>query len=150
MTVDFGLKRAPAMRIASIRWNGPYNERQIRSRFEEVAKWARLHGARTGRWVFREPGSRTWVTGIEVKGPVRSDRRVKVRTVPASWVGSVVFDPEVVSPRIVYHGLSDWLRWQKREKVIRSVVAYREVYQGNPWTDRKAWASTEVQFTVRK
>lgn len=150
MTVDFTLKRTPSLRLASIRWKGPYDEKTIRKRFEEVEHWARSQGLTTGRWVFREPGSRTWDTAVEVRGKARSHGRVKVRTIPAGTVASVVFDPDVVSPRVVYHGLSDWLRWRRKEKAIRSVLSYREVYLGNPWTDRKAWAQTEVQFVVRK
>jgi len=150
MTVDFVLKTTPRMRIAAIRWKGPYNERQIRKRFEEVERWARARGLRTGRWVFREPGSRVWDTGIEVSGSARSEGRVKVRSLPAGHVASVVFDPDAVAPRVVYHGLTDWLRWRRKEKAIRSVVSYREVYPGNPWKDPRAWARTEVQFVVRK
>lgn len=150
MTVDFVLKKSPSIRLAAIRWTGPYNEHLIRKRFEEVEKWARSRGLRTGRWVFREPDTRVWDTGIEVRGKARSQGRVKMRTLPASTVASVVFDPDVVSPRVVYHGLSDWLRWRRKEKAIRSVVSYREVYSGNPWKDPRAWARTEVQFVVRK
>ena len=150
MTVDFVLKKAPAIRLATIRWKGPYSERQIRQRFEEVERWVRAHGGRPGRWVFREPGTRVWDVGIEVAAKIRSTGRVKVRTVAAASVASVVFDPDVVSPRLVYHGLSDWLRWRKKEKEIRSVVSTREIYPGNPWKDPKAWARTEVQFVVRK
>jgi len=150
MTVDFVLKKVPAIRLATIRWKGPYNEGQIRKRFEEVQKWAVARRLRTGRWVFREPGTRTWDTGIEVFGKARSAGRVRVRTVPATTVASVSFDPDVVSPRLVYHGLSDWLRWRKKAREIRSVVSTREVYPGNPWKDPKAWAHTEVQFVVRK
>ncbi|HEY1198975.1 MAG TPA: GyrI-like domain-containing protein [Thermoplasmata archaeon] len=150
MTVDFVLKKTPSLHVAAIRWTGPYNERQIQKRFEEVEKWARARGLRTGRWIFREPGSRVWDTAIEVRGKARSEGRVKVRTLPAGTVASVRFDPDVVSPRVVYHGLSDWLRWRRKEKEIRSVVSYREVYEGNPWKDKRAWSRTEVQFVVRK
>lgn len=150
MTVDFEMKKAPSLRVASIRWTGKYDEVAIRSRFEEVEKWAREHGVRTGRWVFREPDSRTWDTGIEVRGKARSEGRVKVRTLPAATVASVQFDPDVVSPRVVYHGLSDWLRWRRKEKAIRTVVSTREIYEGNPWKDKRAWSGTEVQFVVRK
>ena len=62
----------------------------------------------------------------------------------------MVFDPEVVEPRVVYHGLSDFLRWRKKSGEIRSVGDYREVYQGDPWKDRRAYAHTEVQYVVRK
>ncbi|MGA8709715.1 MAG: GyrI-like domain-containing protein [Thermoplasmata archaeon] len=150
MAVDFVLKKTPSIRLAAIRWKGPYNERKIQQQFEAVEKWARARGLRTGRWVFREPDSRVWDTGIEVRGKAHSEGRVKVRTLPAGHVASVLFDPEVVSPRVVYHGLSDWLRWRRKEKEIRSVVSYREVYPGNPWKDKRAWSRTEVQFVVRK
>lgn len=150
MTVDFVLKKSPAIRLAAIRWKGSYREREIQRRFQEVEKWAKVHRLRTGRWVFREPGSNLWDVGIEVRGVARSEGRVKVRKLPAATVASVTFDPDVVSPRVVYHGLSDWLRWQRKEKEIRSVLSYREVYSGNPWKDPRAWSKTEVQIVVRK
>lgn len=150
MTVDFALKKTPSLRVAAIRWTGPYSDHEIRKRFEKVEKWAQARGLRTGRWVFREPGSRTWDVAIEVRGKAHSEGRIRVRTLPAGTVASVRFNPEVVSPRVIYHGLSDWLRWQRKEKTIRSVVSYREIYEGNPWKDARAWANTEVQFVVRK
>jgi effector-binding domain-containing protein len=135
--------------VAAIRWTGPYSEREIRRRFEEVEKWAHARGLRTGRWVFREPGSRVWDTAIEVHGAARSEGRVKVRTLPAATVASVRFDPDAVSPEVIYHGLSDWLRWRRRDGKIRSVGSYREIYEGNPWKNARAWSRTEVQFVVR-
>jgi effector-binding domain-containing protein len=149
MTVDFVLKKTTSLRLATIRWTGPYSEATIRKRFAEVEKWARAHKVRTGRWVFREPGARQWDVGIEVRGPARSQGRVKVRTLPPATVASVTFDPEVVSPRVVYHGLSDWLRWRRKEKKVRSVLSSREVYPRDPWKNAQAWAKTEVQFVVR-
>lgn len=149
MTVDFVLKRNPRLRVATIRWTGPYRESEIRKRFGELERWVRGHGLRPGRWIFREPGERRWDVGIEVRGAARSDGRVKVRTLPPCTVASVTFDPEVVSPRVVYHGLSDWLRWQRKEKKVRSILSTREVYAGNPWTNPRAWSKTEVQFVVR-
>jgi len=149
MTVDFVLKKTPSVRLASIRWTGPYSEAQIRKHFGELEKWVSAHRLRAGRWVFREPGTRTWDVGIEVKGRASSSGRVQVRTLPAVTVASVTFDPEVVSPRVVYHGLSDWLRWRRKEKKVRAVVSTREIYSGNPWTNARAWSKTEVQFVVR-
>lgn len=150
MAVDFVLKRSPSFRVASIRWTGAYSDSGIRKRFEEVEKWARTRGLRTGHWIFREPGERIWEVSIEVRGSARSEGRVKVRTFPAASVASVLYDPDVVEPRVIYHGLTDWLRWQRKEKAIRSVVSYREVYGGNPWRDKRAWSRTEVQFVVKK
>jgi effector-binding domain-containing protein len=150
MTVDFAWGKSPQLRVATIAWEGPWNEKKIRAQFERVAKWAKAEGVRTGRWVFREPGERRWEAGIEVKGKVRGSGPVHTKTLPAATVARVVFNPEEVSPRVVYHGLNDWLRWRRKAKEIRSVVSSRELYSGNPWTDPKAWSRTEVQFVVRK
>ena len=150
MVVDFKIKRAPAYRVASIAWKGPWNERRIQSQFERVEKWARAKGLKTGTWVFREPGTRAWEVSIEVRGPAHSDGPIRMRTLPASSVASVVFDPKIVSPAVVYHGVNDWLRWRKRDKTIKSVGSYRELYDGNPWKEPKAWAHTEIQVVVRK
>ena len=150
MTVDFAWAKSPSLRVAAIAWKGPWNERKIRSQFERLARWAKERGVRTGRWVFREPGERSWEVAIELKGRVRGSGPVRTKTLPAATVAHVVFDPEKVSARLVYHGLSDWLRWRRKAKEIRSVVSNREIYSGNPWTDPKAWSRTEVQFLVRK
>ncbi len=149
MTVDFRLKRAPAYRIAYVAWKGPWSDATIRRNFEKVARWAASKGYRTGPWVFLEPGSRRWLTGVVVPGNARGDGAIRLRTLPARRVASVEFDPDVVSPRVVYHGLSDWLRGQKKDREIRSVGAYREVYRGNPWTDPRAYAHTDIQVVVR-
>jgi effector-binding domain-containing protein len=150
MTVDFELKKTPSIRVAAIRWTGNHDERQIQKRFEEVEKWARARGLRTGRWIFREPNDRVFDMGIEIRGKAHSQGRVKVQTLPAATVARVRFDPNVVAPRVVYHGLADWLRWRRKEKEIRSIGLYREIYPGNPWRDKRAWARTEVQYVVRK
>jgi len=150
MTVDFAWGKSPRMKVGSIGWKGPWNERKIRAQFERVERWAHKQGVRTGRWVFREPGPRRWEVAIELRGRARSSGGVRTKTFPAVTVARVVFDPDAVSPRLVYHGLSDWLRWRKKAKEIRSVGSSREVYSGNPWTDRRAWSRTEVQFIVRK
>ncbi len=148
--VDFAWGKSPAIRVAAIAWTGPWNEKKIRAQFERVDRWARERRVRTGRWLFREPGERSWEVAIELKGRARGSGPIRTRTLPAATFAKVVFDPEVVSPRVVYHALADHLRWRRKEKEIRSVVSTREVYAGNPWTDRKAWARTEVQFLVRK
>ena len=150
MVVDFKIKHAPAYRVASLAWKGPWNERRIRAQFGRVVRWARKSGLRTGKWIFCEPGTRAWEVSVEVHGSARSEGPIRVRTIRASSVASVVFDPKVVSPSVVYHGVNDWLRWRKRDKTIRSVGGYREVYDGDPWRDPRSWARTEIQVVVRK
>jgi len=150
MVVDFRLTKAPRYRVASLAWKGPWNERKIRAQFGRIATWARRSGVRTGKWIFREPGDRAWEVGIEIRGTARARAPFRMRTYPASAVVSVVFDPDVVSPSVVYHGVNDWLRWRRRDKTIRSVGSYREVYDGDPWRDAACWSRTEIQVVVRR
>jgi DNA gyrase inhibitor GyrI len=149
MVVDFEYKRTPAYRVASLAWKGPWKEATIRKNFETVAKWADSKGYGPSLWVFREPGSRRWDTGVVVNARARSEGAIRVRKLPAARVASVVFDPDVISVGVIYHGLTDWLRGQKKEKKIRRVVSYREVYRGNPWTDKSANGHTDIQFVVK-
>jgi len=149
MTVDFVIKRAPAYRVASIRWKGPWSDAGIHRKFRAVLAWARARHLPTGRWIFREPAERTWEVAVEVRGAARSEGAVRVHTYPRSRVASVVFDPKVVSPAVVYHGLNDWLRWRRKDRTIRSAGDYREVYLDDPWRNPKAFARTEVQVVVR-
>ena len=150
MVVDFALGRAPAANVVTVRWKGPWNERRIRKEFESLARWAADHKLRTGRWIFLEPGERKWQVAIEVRGKAPTGGRIRRQHLPASSVARVVFNPDEVSPRVVYHGLTDWLRWRRKDKTIRRVGAYREVYQGNPWKDPRAWHRTAVEVVVHK
>ncbi len=153
MTVDFAIKRAPKYRVASIRWVGPYQEGRIKSAWDALAKWAKAKGLKTGKWFFAEDGDGPrykFEVAIEVRGTAKSEGKVHLRTFQASPIATVTFNPEEVSPRVIYHGLNDWLRWRKKDKTIKRVRTYREVYTGNPWTDAKAWARAEVQVLVSK
>lgn len=150
MTVDFSFRRAPAMHVAAIAWKGPWSEAKVRANFGRVAAWAKANGLGTGKWVFREPSEREFEVAIEVRGRALSGGGVRLKTYPAATVASVTFDPDLVSPRVVYHGVTDWLRWRKREKEVRSVGQYREVYAADPWRNPKAWAQTNVQVVVRR
>jgi hypothetical protein len=149
MTVDFAWGRSPKLRVVSIRWKGPWNERKIRSQFERLDRWAKSKRVRTGRWIFLEPADRTWEVALELHGPAAPPAGIRARTLRASRLARVVFDPEKVAPRVVYHAMTDWLRGRRKDKEIRSVTSTREVYPGNPWKDPKAWSQTEVQFLVR-
>lgn len=149
MTVRFELKRAPSYRVAALRWTGPWSDAQIRRKFGALVRWADHQELRTGKWIFREPAERTWEVALEIRGRARSEGEVRVRTYRGGTVARVVFDPKIVAPEVVYHGLSDWLRWRRKDGTIRSVGDYREVYRGDPWRDADALARTEVQFVVR-
>lgn len=113
MTVDFVFKKAPKFRAITAAWKGPWNEKRIQKEFEALDAWAKKNKIRTGRWVFMEPGDRQWLVGLEVPAATKGDGSVRVRSFPASRVAQVQFDPDVVSARVVYHGVTDWLRWRK-------------------------------------
>ena len=148
MPVDFEIVRAPSVRAATVSWKGRWDDRRVRREFERLARWAADRRLRTGRWLLthREPG---FQVAIEIRGRASGGGGVTVRRIPAGRVARVRFDPDRIAPRVVYHGLSDWLRWRKKDRTIRASGAYREVYDANPWTNARAWASTEVQVLVR-
>lgn len=159
MTVDFEIRKVPEYRLATRTMKGSWpGDKALRFEFERIQIWANKKGIKTGRWVFREfgeydePSKMRFEVGIEIrgKGPMRGDNGVSIKTLPASAVAVVTFDPEVISPRVIYHGLTDWLRWQKKERKYEEAGAYREVYEGNPWSDTVAWAHTQVQVPVKK
>jgi hypothetical protein len=150
MTVEFKLKRAPGYRVASIVRVGPWMEDNLRTEFGELARWAKRQKVRTGRWIFFERDRNRWEACLEVKGPVRPEGRIRLKSLPPTWAASVTFDPDVISSRIVYHGLADWTRQRRRDGHIRTVTAVRELYPGDPWGDPAAWAQCEVQFLVTK
>jgi hypothetical protein len=150
MVVDFILKRAPRYRVASLTRIGPWTEDNLRPEFRELVNWARRQRVRTGRWIFWERGRHRWEACLEIRGSARPEGRIRLKTLPATYVASVAFNPDEISSRVVYHGLSDWTRRRRKDGQIRAVAAVREVYTGDPWRDRKAWANCEVQFLVRK
>lgn len=150
MVVDFRFGKAKAASVVSVRWKGAWSDARIRKEFEGLARWASERRLRTGRWFFVEPSERTWEVAIEVRGKVRGAGRVHLRRWPASDVAEVQFDPDEVSPRVVYHGLSDWLRWRRKDKTIARAGQYREVYTANPWKNPAAWHAMTVQVVVRK
>ncbi len=150
MVVDFALKRTPSFRVASITRVGPWREDNLRTEFRALAAWATRHHLKTGHWIFFERGQDRWEACLEVRGSASVEGRIRRKTIPATWVASVVFDPTQVSSRIVYHALRDWTRWRKKDRTIRSVTGVREVYPGDPWSEPRAWARCDVQFVVKK
>ncbi len=150
MTVDFSYKRAPSYRLATLSRTGGWDEKKLRGQFKALTDWAKENHLRVGHWLFYEPNERTFVAAVEFRGNAKGSGRIRVKKVPAATVASVTFDPDDVSPRVVYHGINDWLKWQKKEKKIRRAVAYREVYSGDPWTNPEVSAKTEIQVVVKK
>jgi hypothetical protein len=150
MVVDFEIGKASGFRAATVAWKAPWNEKRIRKEFDAIDRWLKSRKAKTGRWYFIEKGSDRFRVAIEVRSKVDGTARIRIRKFAPTAVVRVAFDPDELSPRIVYHGLNDFLRWRRKDKTIRSVGDYREVYDGNPWTDPKVWAGMRVEALVRK
>lgn len=150
MTVDFAWRECPSYGVASIVRVGPWREDNLRSEFQELVRWARAQGVRTGAWLFLERGHHRWEACLEVRGRCRAEGRLELKTLPAARAATVRFDPERVASRVVYHGLREWTREQRRAGAMLGVAGVREVYPGDPWNDPRAWSSCEVQFLVRR
>ena len=154
MTVDFKLKRVPACTVACVTEDGRYSDRAIRASFAKIAQWTVRKGLSTGRWFFieqyEEDDRIRWDACIEVKGKARSEGKVRVKSLRASDVVSVSFNPDEISARIVYHAINDWIRWRKRDGSITRTGRFREVYPGDPWKDATAWENMEVQLIVSR
>ena len=148
--VDFELKKAPAYRVASIVRIGPWREDNLRTEFTELVRWARRQRVGTGKWIFVHRGDLRWEACLEIHGNPSPEGRIRLKTLPTTWVAAVTFNPDALSSRIVYHGLHDWTRARRRDGTIRSVSGAREIYRGNPWTDKDAWAHCRVEFPVRR
>ncbi len=72
------------------------------------------------------------------------------KELPPQLVASVVFDPEQIALRLVYHGLEGWLQWRTKFGEYEEAGPTREVYQGDPWKSKKAWANVDVQVPIKK
>lgn len=149
---DFSLEKVPSSRVASIVHVGGWKEDHLRAEFRELTRWAKQHRIRTGRWIFVDvrASHRRWEACLEVRGAAVPEGRIRIKTLPASWVAKVVFNPEQVSSRLVYHGLNDWTKWRRRTREIRSVTSIREVFSADPWKVTSAWENCEVQYLVRR
>ena len=159
MVVDFEVSRTPSYTVASILKIGPYREDNLRSEFGELVSWAKKHRVRTGKWIMyehdgpnsRRPGNqRRWEACLEIRGKAKAEGRIRIKKLPAQTVAHVVFNPNVVSSRIVYHGLGDWIWWRLKYKDFKRAGPTREVYDGDPWTNTKAWSKADVQVLVEK
>jgi effector-binding domain-containing protein len=83
---------------------------------------------------------------LQIKGRAKSEGKIVVKKLPRHKVASVTFNPDKISPRLVYSGIYGWLRYAG----FKDNVQGREVYIGNPWRNPRAWANTEVQVPVKR
>jgi DNA gyrase inhibitor GyrI len=155
MVADIKVKQAPSYTVASLIHYGPHGPNMFRAEFNNLVKWAKRKKLRTGKWIMRwldepddKPASKVRSEAcLEIKGKARLEGKIRIKKLAKHTVASVVFDPEKVSPRLVYSGIYGWLRWSDFE-ATRSPA--REVYSGNPWTNPSAWANAEVQVPVKR
>ena len=155
MAVDVKVKRVPSYRVASMMRVGPYSTNMLRSEFSQLVKWAKKRRLRTGKWMLYftdEPGGRRPANRLrseaclQIKGKAVSEDKIVVRKLPAQKVVAVTFNPNTISPRLVYSGIYGWLRYGGYKDAGLS----REVYEGSPWTNPRAWANAEVQVPVKR
>jgi effector-binding domain-containing protein len=127
----------------------------LRAEFSQLVKWAKKRKLGTGKWMLYfidEPGGRRPANKLrseaclQIKGRAESEGKIKVKKLPAQKVASVTFNPDKVSPRLVYSGIYGWLKWGG----FKDTVTGREVYVGNPWRNPRAWVNTEIQVPVKR
>ena len=155
MVVDIKVKNVQSYNVASIMRVGPYGRDMLRAEFGQLVNWAKKKKLRTGKcllYFLDEPGGRRAANKLrseaclEIKGKAGTEGKIRVKKLPAQRVACVTFDPDKVSPRLVYSGIYGWLRYGG----FREAGPSREVYNANPWTNARAWANAEVQVPVKR
>lgn len=153
--MDYSLRTVPACKVACIIRRGPYTGQNMwRHEFNQLTKWAKKHKVRTGKWIMgfidewkKVPDKRRRsMACIEIKGKAKAEGRIQVMTIPRQKVVSVTFDPDKISAGIIYDALESWLQYKPYRQAARS----REVYSGDPWTNKRAWANCEVQVPLKR
>jgi len=155
MAAEIKVKRAPTYKVASIMRVGAYKANMLRSEFSQLTKWANKKRLGTGKWILYfidEPGGRRPMNKLrseaclQIKGRAVNDGKITVKKLKAQKVAYVTFNPNVVSPMLVYSGIYGWLEYAG----YKEAGLAREVYAGNPWTNTRAWANAEVQVPIKK
>jgi effector-binding domain-containing protein len=156
MVVRIRVKPVRSYRVASMLRVGPYSSNMLRAEFTQLKNWAKRRELRTGTWFLYfidEPGGRRPANKLrseaclEIKGKaVKSEGKVKVKKLPKQTVASVTFNPDKISPSLVYAGIWGWIQWRN----YKAAGLSREVYSGSPWKDKRAWANTEVQLPIKR
>jgi len=153
--VDFKVKVARSYKVAYILRYGPYTGPNMwRPEFNQLEKWARKRKLRTGKWIMgfldkwceKSEKHRRSVACIEIKGNAEPEGKIQIMKIPRQRVVSVTFHPDKVSPDIIYHALEAWLEYCPYKQAARS----RELYNGSPWNNPRAWANCEVQVPLKR
>lgn len=155
MAVDIQIKNAPKYKVASIERTGGGGSDPLRAEFKELEKWAKKNKVKTGDYICyfyemgRSPDRYKFEACLEIKGNPEPDGKVKIKELPQLSVASVKFNPNKVSPRLVYNGVYGWLGENDEDYKVAGEFS-REIYPGNPWTSSWAWNRTEIQVPARK
>jgi len=155
MKVEIEVKVAPSYSVAYLMHRGPYGGQNMwRSEFNQLARWAKKKKLRTGKWIMyfidrwgeRPQRERRSIAAIQIKGKTKPEGKIRIMKIPRQRVASVTFDPGKVSTELIYYGLDGWLESSSYKQASPS----RELYNGSPWTNSKAWANCEVQVPLKK
>jgi len=65
---------------------------------------------------------------------------------PRQKVVSVTFNPDMIADRLAYHGIEGWLQYSP----FKQAGMARELCNGSPWTNPRAWANCEVQVPIKR
>jgi hypothetical protein len=114
-----------------------------------LAKKTKIRTGKVLLYELRGGKHRAWEACVEISRDVRSEGKIKAKKLMAETVAIVHFNPKV-SPRLVYHGLNDWLKWRLKDRPFKKLGSSREVYFANPWKRSYAWGRAEVQVLVKK
>ena len=100
------------------------------------------------KWSEKSEKQRRSVACVEIKGKAKPkpEGKIQITKIPKQKVVSVVFDPDEVSADLVYYALEAWIEYTPYKQAGRS----RELYDGSPWTNPRAWANCEVQVPLKR
>jgi len=155
MAVDIKVKSTPAYKVASLEKSGGMGSDPLRSEFKTLEKWAKKSKVKPGKYLCyfnessRNPDKYRFEACLEIRGNPKPEGRIKIKEIPKLTVASVSFNPEKISPRLVYNGVYGWLK--ENDEGFREAGPFsREVYPGNPWTSSWAWNRAEIQVPAVK
>jgi DNA gyrase inhibitor GyrI len=154
LTVDIEIRRTPSYKVAWLERIGSGGSEPLRAEFNELEKWAKKLKVRKGKYIFhffeagRTPDRYRFEACLEIKGNPKPEGKIKIKKLPQLTVARVKFNPEEISPRLVYNGIYGWLR--ENDDYKASGGYSREIYVDNPWTSSQAWAQTEIQVPAAR
>ena len=152
--MEFKVKTAPSYKVAYILRVGPHTHNMWQREFKQLVKWAKKRKIKTGKWIMyyldkwseKTQKHRRSVACIEIKGKAKPEGKIQIMNISRQKVVSAFFDPDKVSADVIYYGLEAWLQYCPYKQAARS----RELYDGDPWTNPRAWANCEVQVPLKR